>query len=414
MRWLNGTRVEPTVVFKEILSLPLSKINQTLDRFENDLDYLFRAIHSAVYIFIDKVDQGIRALPRQAWINVQGGLIEAAWDVWSTNTHVKIYATIREEAFANHESDLKGNLYGATALLRYSPDELHQLTDQLVDFYEGLGDFKEFMKLPVVRNMRTEIAEDSFRYLHRHTLGRPRDIVIACSQISRERERLTETRYRELVNEVSSGTASNIFKETGPFLGCLADEAGREQLFALLPYNILSRQELIDICCKFNDMSPQSYGAIGSSGDVFKHPFCELWSCGLLGAVFAEGLGGSATQRFKRAHDEIAHSPGCLPCADYYLLHPSFQSVIHRNRRGLGYHIFKFIVVGHGYPWIEHYPSLIEVQRELFRASFQTQIRPGGADLFGFKTSSCVNKTRRDTCLARQAGENRRDQANTR
>ena len=62
------------------------------------------------HIFIDKVDQGIRALPRQAWINVQGGLIEAAWDVWSTNTHVEIYATIREEAFANHESDLKGNL----------------------------------------------------------------------------------------------------------------------------------------------------------------------------------------------------------------------------------------------------------------------------------------------------------------
>ena len=269
------------------------------------------------------------------------------------------------------------------------------------------------MKLPVVRNMRTEIAEDSFRYLHRHTLGRPRDIVIACSQISRERERLTETRYRELVNDVSSGTASNIFKETGPFLGCLAYEASRAQLFALLPYNILSRQELIDICCEFNGLSPQSYGALASAGDVLNHPFCELWSCGLLGAVFSEGLGGSATQRFKRTYDEIAHSPGCLPCADYYLLHPSFQSVIHRNRRGLGYHLFKFIVVGHGYSWVEHYPALIDVQGELFR-ELQLQIRPGGADLFGFKTSSCVNKTRRDTCLARQARENRRDQANTR
>src|SRR5262249_3115583 len=120
MRWLSGSRIEPTVVFKEILSLSLRKINQVLDRFENDLDYLFRSIHSAVFIFIDKVDQGIRALPRDAWINVQGGLIEAAWDAWGTNAHVKVYASIREEAFANYESDLKGNLFGATAALRYS------------------------------------------------------------------------------------------------------------------------------------------------------------------------------------------------------------------------------------------------------------------------------------------------------
>ena len=109
-------------------------------------------------------------------ISVQDG--QAAWDVMSANSHVKIFATIREEAYANYESDIRANYYSATVALRYSVDDLRHLIDKLVEFYESLGSFEEFVGLSEVHNSHSQLVEDSFRYLHRHTVGRPRDLVI--------------------------------------------------------------------------------------------------------------------------------------------------------------------------------------------------------------------------------------------
>ena len=37
----------------------------------------------------------------------------------SANSHVKVFASIRQEAFVNYQSDIKANLFGATTLLGY-------------------------------------------------------------------------------------------------------------------------------------------------------------------------------------------------------------------------------------------------------------------------------------------------------
>ena len=113
-RWLGGAKIQPTVVFKELTTLGVGELNRLIDRTENFLDQKMRQIHEGAYFFIDKVDQAIRHLSRDAWIAIQAGLIEAAWETMNANSHLKIYASIRQEAFSNYQSDIKANLFAAT------------------------------------------------------------------------------------------------------------------------------------------------------------------------------------------------------------------------------------------------------------------------------------------------------------
>lgn len=368
-RWLGGKRVEPTVVFRELLSLSLKEINRILDQFENTLDFVFRNIHSGVHLFLDKVDQGIRSVDREAWVNIQGGLIDAAWDVMNANSHIKVYASLREEAYANYESDIKANAYGATTTLRYSYEDLSRLIDKLTRFYEGSPGFADFVQHHSIRNQRGEMVEDSFRFLHRHTVGRPRDLVIICSELSRRQGRLTESLFRSIVNETASEKiVPNIFDEMHVFLGCLRERKERHRLAGLLPHNILTREELEQLCCRFNDVEASAFSDFQESGwKGLSHPFCELYDCGLLGYVHQDHATGTRRQQFKQPHDVSSEWSCGLPKSPYYLLHPALQALIQTLRRGSDYRLFRFVVVGHGYAWQDYFPALIEVQRHLFR-----------------------------------------------
>ena len=125
-RWLDGARIQPTVVFKELTALCVSELNRLIDGTENFLDEKMRQLHGGIYFFIDKVDQAIHHLSRDAWIAIQAGLIEAAWEMMNANSHIKIFASIRQEAFSNYQSDIKSNLFGATTAIDYSEQELER------------------------------------------------------------------------------------------------------------------------------------------------------------------------------------------------------------------------------------------------------------------------------------------------
>ncbi|MCA9696904.1 MAG: protein kinase, partial [Myxococcales bacterium] len=77
----EGRQAEPTMIAKELLALPPKQINQVIDGCENFLEHKIRSLHSAMFVFIDKLDQALRQLPRAAWVHMQAGMIEAAWDL---------------------------------------------------------------------------------------------------------------------------------------------------------------------------------------------------------------------------------------------------------------------------------------------------------------------------------------------
>jgi hypothetical protein len=365
-RWLGGARIQPTVVFKELTALRVSELNRLIDTTENFLDQKMRQIHGGACFFIDKVDQAIRHLSRDAWIAVQAGLIEAAWETMSANSHLKVFASIRQEAFTNYESDIKSNLFAATTNLNYSDEELEALLDQLARCYEGRRSFADFLGLNVVRHGRRPAPEDSFQYVRRHTCGRPRDLVAIASEVSSRRSALNEKRLREIVHQTSASVVvSNIFDEVRVFLNCLCDRESRIRFFAGVPSNILQKSEAVRVCEEFNGLETGSLELFGEdSNDIF-HPFRDLYYAGLLGVIQHDPELGITLQRFRRPHDSLAHEATELPDSPFFLLHPALDTFIRTQRTRRPFLQFQHLPVGDNLLWEPYYPIVMQVERQL-------------------------------------------------
>ena len=365
--FLEGRPVEPTMVIKELLSLTVRQINQVIDALEGPLERFIRALHSGMFLFIDKLDQALRRLPRAAWVHMQAGMIEAAWDLMNTNRHVKIFATIREEAFSSYESDIKTNLYGATSTLRYAKHELFDLLEKLTYYYEGIP-LRDFVLLDAVRAGARTRGESAFDFLYRHTLGRPRDLVILASEISRNRRALDEKTFTRIVRDTSAGLlVANVFDEMRVFLEVCCDRDRRTRFLALLPHDVLSHDEVADVWCRFHGVDRAYYDSHGHESDDVWHPFRELFECGLLGVLVDDGTGTGQVQRFRQPHDAVAGSQRDLPRSRHYLLHPALRALIEGLAGGGNFTAIRHVTIGHGEPWPRHWDLLALVQRELLR-----------------------------------------------
>nr|AAY32975.1 serine-threonine protein kinase [Sorangium cellulosum]CAI43943.1 putative serine-threonine protein kinase [Sorangium cellulosum] len=364
---LDGRPVEPTMVVKELLSMTVGKINQVIDAMEGPLERRLRSLHSGVFIFVDKLDQALRRLPRAAWIHMQAGMIEAAWDLMNANRHVKVFATIREEAFSAYESDIKTNLFGATSTLRYAKHELFELLEKLTYYYERLP-LREFIHLDVVSAGRSARGEATFDFLYRHTLGRPRDLVILASEISRNRRALDERTFTRIVQDTSAGLlVANVFDEMRVFLEVLCHRDKRARFLGLLPSDVLTHEDLVDVWCGFHGVDRAYFDAHGRDADDVYHPFRELFECGLLGVIGGDPAAERKVQRFRQPHDAVVGSRHALPRSPYYLLHPSLRALIEPLPGGGRFRAMRHVVIGHGEPWPRHWDLVVDVQRELFK-----------------------------------------------
>jgi hypothetical protein len=362
LAWLDNGRIEPTVVFKELTSLSIGQLNRIIDKCENELDERLRRIHAATYVFIDKVDQAIRHLTREAWIATQAGLIEAAWEIMNANSHIKVYATIRQEAFANYQSHTRSNLFGSTSTLEYTPHELRRLLDGLSQYYEGQTTFADFLGLEVLRHPHRTDPEETFQFVLRHTLGRPRDLVAIASELSANRSHLSEAGLRRVV-ERTGGTVivASIFDEVHVFLDCLGDEATRRRFLGLIPGNILTRAEAIQICEEFNGLEPGTIPFLGEESPEIHHPFRDLYLAGLLGCLEADAATGALLQRFRQPYDSV--SSLVVPESAYYFIHPALNHPIVEARNRRPYLRMEQVPVGHQLPWQPLYSLVVAIER---------------------------------------------------
>ncbi len=365
-RWLSGAKIQPTVVFKELTTLRVSELNRLIDRTENFLDQKIRQIHGGACFFIDKVDQAIHHVSCDAWIAIQAGLIEAAWETMSANSHLKIFTSIRQEAFSNYQSDIKSNLFAATTSLDYTDEELHALLNQLACCYEGCATFAEFAGMNVMRSGRRPAPEDSFSYVRRHTCGRPRDLVAMASAMSAQRSTLNEKRLREIVQQTGATVvASNLFDETRIFLSCLGDRDSRLRFLSTIPANILEKAEIIRVCEKFNGLEPGSLQHFGEDSRDIYHPFRDLYFAGLLGVLREDPETGTCEQRFRRPHDSFTLSPTDLPDSPVFLIHPTLDAFIRAQRTRRPFLQFVHIAVGDNLIWEPHYFILMQLEKQL-------------------------------------------------
>ena len=366
-RWLRGSNVEPTVVFKELTAMRISDFNRLIDDTENFLDGQVRQIHNSTLVFVDKVDQAVRRMTRPAWINIQAGLIEAAWDLMSANSHIKVFASIRQEAFANYESDIKSNLFGATTVLRYSDDDLHGLVDRLAGCYEGTANFKEFVGVNVIKHPRRPQPEDSFEFLRRYTLGRPRDFVAIASELSSGLTSLDEHRYCELIRHTSAmALVATVFDETQVFLDCLQDKAKRLAFLGEIPTNVLTREAAVATSARFNGLPEDSLWHFDEESPEIFHPFRDLYLTGLLGIVNRDEL-DVETQRFRQPEDAFNDAARDLPRSSHYFIHPALVEYILQYRPLGGFRTVQHVLVGDNAAWHPFDATICQIESELAR-----------------------------------------------
>jgi len=193
-----------------LLTLILSE-RSALDKYITLLPILSKKIESVnhgVSIFIDNVDQvfsqflsdqhptdylSIRISPSvDVWTNAQVGLLSATYELNRHNPHIKVYSSIRAEAFRCIGNEMKLNYKNFTTNLKYSKEELKQIFEiniqLMIDKKEleldenGLiYSFLGIKKIPhlVVKNEQGNYQKEKvFDYIYRHTMGRPRELVL--------------------------------------------------------------------------------------------------------------------------------------------------------------------------------------------------------------------------------------------
>lgn len=355
----------PTYFFSQLLNrTTYSQLKQLFIETDVIMNSRYQSIKSGLFMFIDKVDQSISNLPQEAWINTQAGLIEAAWDLMGLNHHVKIYSSIRQEAFSNYNSAQKENLENFVKTIKYDNDDIVKIIDKLTKSYEGKSSFKDFIGMDVVMNGGGKIEEDSFKYLLRHTTGRPRELVSIISGISDEIDDMTDRRFKEIVNDKGSLLIPQRFSETRTFLNCLHDEGKRQRFFSLIPHNILTRKETEEICCEFNDVDWAYFDQLKAPRSEIYHPFCDLYSCGLLGTIDTD-RDNQNIMYFKQPKDILKFYPALMPNAELYFVHPSLERLIKASSQST-YRTFDYLVVGHQYRWDKVCKGIYLIQRECF------------------------------------------------
>jgi hypothetical protein len=367
IRQITGGRpMNPTDVFRSLFAFfDISNIHMLIDKVDPILERDLSLIRDANYIFIDAVDQSISQFSQDAWIYFQAGLIEAAYDLMRSNQHVKVYASIRIEAFANYTSPTKANVSGYTTKLFYDNSELYDILNHLAGFYESSSTIDAFFGHKVISKKRLGIHEKPFNYLIRHTLNTPRELVHICRGLSESSEsRIDETVFRHIVNERSANHLPNIFQELRPILKTLIKDEIIRDFLSLLTKNIIDREEYVAITKRHNGYDPDVLIEI----EDLENPFIDLYNCGLLGCI--EPSLDKSIQRFHIPSNPSIKYKLSLPESPFYFIHPSLQGMI--KNQNPQYKVVPSIVIGQNYPWYEWDPYLMQLDGLV--ANFDEQI----------------------------------------
>lgn len=331
------------------------------------LDELYK-IRSSICIFIDRIDQAfenqVHAIAGQTkmssgnknasfWQYAQVSLAQAAYQIRAKNTHVKIYYAIRQEALYGAESMIEEyqNFHGSIVSLNYSGDELEAMMNTYI-----LKEKDENLILPEFKKSNPQLAffgianiphkriknenEKCFDYMLRHTLGRPRDIMVMCNDLVSyghiSKNRVNTIRSR--INICSKNLLESYIFQTENFLFNIVTE-DLNVLYNFIPSNKITLRMLKKICNQFNTYFQDKYNqnlddcfCVGCARCEKMHPFCQLYNVGLLGIVANDN-----TIRFKHISEGLlTYGNHFLPHSKFYYLHPAVANKVQLIRESRG------------------------------------------------------------------------------
>lgn len=320
----------------------------------------FNRINTQIVFFIDNVDEYFRPVledhsagssGRQSlyrnrsnavWSLAQIALASVAYELEKANHHIKIYCTIRHEAFLRMpevENDAF-QISGRCTKIEYTRDDLENIflkniditpKDRLVaaDNPDAMARFVGETNM-LVEHRFISRPERIFDYFLRHTLYRPRDLMFIGGEVVKinPKERSAQA-IRAAVDAATKTIAESIFGEMRPFLAV----PNRELLFKRIETNVLTMEQLGEISEAY--LANLGYGAQRDPEGDGGHPFSILHKLGLLGTVRPEfGNQGRRLQCFLQPTEIRINNDPELPLSEHYLIHPALDQSIYERSAG--------------------------------------------------------------------------------
>jgi hypothetical protein len=346
-------------IFADLLSQDYKYIINVIAR-SNIIFPYFNRINTQIVFFIDNVDEYFRPVledrsagvsgrhslyrnrSNSVWSLAQIALASVAYELEKANHHIKIYCTIRHEAFLKMpevESDAF-QISGRCTKIEYTRDDLEKIFLKNIDITpkERLVDTDNpdpMLRLvgetnKVVDHLFVSRPERIFDYFLRHTLYRPRDLMFIGGEIVKitPSQRSAEA-IRTAVDTATKTIVDSIFGEMRPFFSV----PNRELLFKRIEANVLTLDQLEEV----RDAYVAELGDAASrdpDGEI-GHPFSVLHKLGLLGTVRLEfGNQGRWRQRFLQPTEIQINNDPELPVSEYYLVHPALDQSIYERSAG--------------------------------------------------------------------------------
>lgn len=350
-------------ISEQVETPPSFYLADLLDRSIGSIQKFLRSVHhvdvisnlyitNPVCVFIDAFDQTLTrhfGKDPDTWRCAQLGLCKAAHRLNTKNRHIKIYATIRQEAYSGFSDDDREVIKGSSILLEYSKRELKDMFEHAIKKYSNHDSIEEFLHLSTVHNGSTGEEEELFDYLYRHSTSTPRSIMYFGQILHQLKlDDLPETeREDEVRKEVNRIGSENIYEDylvsqQQIFLSTLSSTDAIEKLFALIPANVLTGSSLASI--------NREYRRIYDVDEQLPDPLFELYNIGLLGIVRIDPATNKQKQYFRKPYDFTWSSQSTFKESATYLVHPSLLSRI-TDVRGSTYYLNCLNIIGDDRFW---------------------------------------------------------------
>jgi hypothetical protein len=336
-----------------------------------------------IAVFIDNIEEGIEEharydlkhtkgiLSEDVWINAQLGMMKVVRGICQRNKHIKIFVSIRSEAFNNDRTPTALQSRDNATVLMYTRSQIKKIFEQNISITQKANLARPNAVDPIERfigfsKMNHRFAKDAdgnprqentFDFIFRHTFGRPREIVLMGSEIVTkvpvsEREN-DETAVREMINKVSSDL---ILQQLGQEIVPRFEYEVFDKFCELVRHNVISTEQAREI-------SEKIYEEHG-----FENVFSYLYSCGLVGVTEDDPGQSHQIQRFQPV-GQYSLSSSILPKAlRYFVIHSSIDKLL-RSKHGKSFYDQNNII-GNGLIFQEPKASITDMGSKVLHTHF--------------------------------------------
>jgi class 3 adenylate cyclase len=381
--WSKTDLDDPFHIFVDLLNFMPQDFRDTERDFNSVLLPAFAARkRDQTAIFIDNVDEcfgghlerakrvGLYGMiAREFWHDAQIGLLVAARRISSHNGHVKVFGTIRTEAFSARQHripDLANVRTHMTAISFDKQDLKHifeenirnEVRDRLVDptardpFVRFFGQASARLRHPY-----TGRFEHVFDYIHRHTFGRPRDLMTIGRELSAvSPERRTSNVVRDKINTGAAAIATSYLTEVAPHF----DWFHQDVMLAKFQSNAVTADDLARVELEYDRDKPAKPPEVSNDDREWfaadgRSATTDMYAAGLIGVAQRHPVLPKQTQHFTSVFDmftSLSRERQTLPQARSYLVHNVLGSYV-RRRYGGEWHPHTVNIVEPGGDWLD-------------------------------------------------------------